>query len=107
MTQFTAAVPVNDTPAMTSQGFFSTVWYRFFQIVAQYEVQIGDMAVQGAGGVNQGWLKCNGQAISRTAYADLFAVIGTAYGIGDGNTTFNVPNIAGPGGASFWKIAFQ
>ena len=41
------------------------------------------------------WLECNGQAISRTEYAELFAVIGTKYGSGDGSTTFNLPNIQG------------
>ena len=40
-----------------------------------------------------GWLICNGQAVSRTTYAALFAVIGTTYGAGDGSTTFNVPNL--------------
>lgn len=39
-----------------------------------------------------GWLVCDGSAISRTRYADLFAVIGTTYGEGDGNSTFNLPN---------------
>lgn len=39
-----------------------------------------------------GWLICDGSAISRTTYADLFAVIGTTYGAGDGSTTFNLPN---------------
>ena len=39
------------------------------------------------------WLICNGQAVSRTTYAALFAVIGTTYGVGDGSTTFNVPNL--------------
>lgn len=49
------------------------------------------------GGANapEGWLLCNGQAISRTDYADLFAAIGTAYGSGDGSTTFNVPDMRG------------
>lgn len=42
-----------------------------------------------------GWLMCYGQAISRTDYADLFTVIGTTYGSGDGSTTFNVPDIRG------------
>jgi microcystin-dependent protein len=42
-----------------------------------------------------GWLACNGSAISRSgANAGLFAVIGTSYGVGDGSTTFNVPNFA-------------
>lgn len=40
-----------------------------------------------------GWLPCNGAAVSRTTYADLFAVIGTIYGAGDGSTTFNLPNL--------------
>ena len=38
-----------------------------------------------------GWLPCQGQAISRTTYARLFAVIGTSFGAGDGSTTFNLP----------------
>ena len=38
------------------------------------------------------WLLCNGQAVSRTDYAALFAAIGTTFGIGNGTTTFNVPN---------------
>lgn len=42
-----------------------------------------------------GWLKENGAAISRTAYAALFAVIGTTYGAGDGVTTFNLPDMRG------------
>lgn len=41
------------------------------------------------------WLLCYGQAISRTTYADLFAVIGGTYGSGDGSTTFNVPDLRG------------
>ena len=40
-----------------------------------------------------GWLLCNGAAISRTKYAALFALIGTTYGTGDGSTTFNVPDL--------------
>lgn len=42
-----------------------------------------------------GWLKANGAAISRTAYADLFAAIGTTFGSGDGFNTFNVPDLRG------------
>lgn len=42
-----------------------------------------------------GYLKCNGAAVSRTAYADLFTSIGTAFGAGDGTTTFNVPDLRG------------
>jgi microcystin-dependent protein len=45
--------------------------------------------------VPDGWLLCHGQAVSRTTYADLFAAIGTAYGLGDGSTTFNLPDLRG------------
>lgn len=40
-----------------------------------------------------GFAICDGQALSRTTYAALFAVIGTTWGAGDGSTTFNVPNL--------------
>ena len=42
-----------------------------------------------------GWELCYGQAVSRTAYANLFAVVGTTYGTGDGSTTFNLPDLRG------------
>lgn len=42
-----------------------------------------------------GWLKANGAAVSRTAYADLFAAIGTTFGAGNGSTTFNLPDLRG------------
>lgn len=43
--------------------------------------------------IPEGFKLCNGQAISRTEYAALFAVLGTKYGEGDGSTTFNLPNL--------------
>lgn len=46
----------------------------------------------GASSPPEGWLFCRGQAVSRTAYAELFAVIGTTFGTGDGSTTFNLPD---------------
>ena len=44
-----------------------------------------------------GWLLCDGSAVSRTNYAGLFAVISTIYGEGDGSTTFNLPVMGGKG----------
>lgn len=41
------------------------------------------------------WLLCDGSAVSRTTYAALFNFIGTAYGVGNGTTTFNVPDLRG------------
>ena len=42
-----------------------------------------------------GWLLCAGQPVSRSAYPDLFAVLGTSFGAGDGSTTFNLPDLRG------------
>jgi microcystin-dependent protein len=42
-----------------------------------------------------GWLICDGSAVSRTTYATLFALISTTYGVGNGSTTFNLPNLKG------------
>jgi len=47
--------------------------------------------------VPSGFLDCNGAAVSRSTYADLFAIIGTTYGTGDGSTTFNVTVGKSPG----------
>jgi microcystin-dependent protein len=41
-----------------------------------------------------GFLECNGSAVSRSTYAALFAVVSTTWGVGDGSTTFNVPDLA-------------
>ncbi len=53
----------------------------------------GSVIAFAANSTPNGYLICNGAAVNRTTYADLFAVIGTTYGSGDGSTTFNVPNL--------------
>ena len=45
--------------------------------------------------IPSGFLECDGTAVSRTTYATLFAVVGTTYGVGDGSTTFNLPDVQG------------
>lgn len=55
----------------------------------------GSMIAFAGSSAPTGWLLCDGSAISRTSYAALFAVVGTAFGSGDGSTTFNLPNMAG------------
>ena len=55
----------------------------------------GQIAFFAGSNAPSGWLKANGAAVSRTAYADLFAAIGTAYGAGDGRNTFNLPDLRG------------
>lgn len=48
-----------------------------------------------ANNLPDGWLLCNGQAVSRQVYATLFDVIGVTYGSGDNRTTFNLPDLRG------------
>lgn len=57
--------------------------------------QAGSIQVWPGSTAPEGWLLCNGQAVSRTTYANLFSVLGTAYGQGNGSTTFNVPDLTG------------
>lgn len=54
---------------------------------------VGVINPYGGATAPDGWLLCHGQALSRTEYADLFAVIGTNFGSGDGSTTFNLPDM--------------
>ena len=48
----------------------------------------------GSATIPSGFLECDGSNVSRTTYADLFAVVGTTYGAGDGSSTFGLPNLA-------------
>lgn len=55
----------------------------------------GDIKITACATPPLNWLLCDGSAISRTHYADLFAAIGTTYGAGNGTTTFNLPDLRG------------
>lgn len=57
--------------------------------------EIGDIKQSVHSSAHNGWLKCDGTAVSRTAYAELFAIISTNFGSGDGTTTFNLPDARG------------
>ena len=64
-------------------------------IHADYATPPGVIQAYGGSAAPSGYMLCNGAAVSRTTYADLFSAIGTNYGVGDGSTTFNVPNLQG------------
>jgi microcystin-dependent protein len=63
---------------------------------------VGELKMWSVPNPPAGWLVCDGAAISRANYSELFSVIATLYGAGDGSTTFNVPDLTGrvPMGAS-------
>ena len=62
---------------------------------------IGTINCFGGSVAPTGWLICDGSAISRTIYSELFSVIGTTYGTGDGSTTFNLPDYRGKIGVGY------
>jgi microcystin-dependent protein len=55
----------------------------------------GTIKAWGGGVIPAGWLRCDGAVVSRTTYAALFSALGTAYGAGDGSTTFGLPDYRG------------
>lgn len=59
----------------------------------------GTIVMTGRSSAPSGWLICNGDAVDRTLYADLYAAIGEAFGPGNGTTTFNLPDMRGRVGA--------
>lgn len=66
------------------------------QVLPEYGGQPTGSVISFAGSTApNGYLLCQGQAVSRTTYAALFAVIGGTYGVGDGSTTFNLPDLRG------------
>jgi microcystin-dependent protein len=61
----------------------------------QFLMPPGAITLWATGTAPSGWLLCQGQEVSRTGFADLFTVISTTYGVGNGTTTFNIPNLQG------------
>tara|TARA_Y100001951_G_C11225091_1_gene231189 strand:+ start:42 stop:722 length:681 start_codon:yes stop_codon:yes gene_type:complete len=57
--------------------------------------EVGTIKPWGKATAPVGYVLCDGSAISRTTYVDLFGVISTTYGVGNGSTTFNVPDLQG------------
>lgn len=56
---------------------------------------VGEILIYTGSTIPANYLLCDGSAISRSDYADLFDAIGTTYGVGDGSSTFNIPNLVG------------
>lgn len=57
--------------------------------------EVGAVVAFATQNVPTGYLRCTGAAVSRTTYKHLFAKIGTSFGVGDGTTTFNLPDLRG------------
>lgn len=77
---------------LDSDGAISS---EFKAEVATYSAPTGTVIYTLSTNVGEGWLLCDGSAVSRSSYAALFNEIGTRYGAGDGSTTFNLPDFRG------------
>ena len=66
-----------------------------FYLATTSSVPSGSIQMWSTATAPTGYILCNGVAISRTTYSTLYGVIGTTFGVGDGSTTFNVPNYQG------------
>jgi microcystin-dependent protein len=100
----TSRAPLNSpsltgTPlAPTATGGTSTTQIAttaFVQTAIGASVPSGVVSPYAGSTAPSGWLLCSGDAVSRSTYAALFAIVGTTYGVGDGSTTFNIPDLRG------------
>lgn len=73
----------------------SNAWKELNLAVAGDTFPIGAIAVYPLDSAPANWLPLNGQQVSRTEYAELFAILGTKYGAGNGTTTFSLPDFRG------------
>lgn len=88
--------PVAPTAAVgTATDQLATTGFVARAILSAPQAPAGAVLSFAMASAPDGWLKCNGAAVSRTAYAKLFAAIGTLFGAGDGATTFNLPDLRG------------
>lgn len=74
-------------------GMVTPAWYRLFLRLLN-QTGPGTIVIYGGASAPSNTLLCNGAAVSRSTYANLFGAIGITFGPGDGTTTFNIPNIA-------------
>lgn len=84
-----------EVPTGSVIGFDGTTIPAGYEEVQYAFIPTGSIMQFAGATAPTGFLICDGSAISRTDYSDLFDTIGTAYGTGDGSTTFNIPNLKG------------
>lgn len=94
--ELTAGVLIQGTPYTALYNNSDGVWYLHNFYVNPYVAPIGGMIeFIGSTAPNSAFVFPYGQAISRTTYSVLFGMISTTFGVGDGSTTFNIPDLRG------------
>lgn len=88
---------IQGTPYVATYNNSDAVFYLQGGFANPYGIPLGGMMpyLNQSAAPNSAFAYPYGQAISRTTYATLFTLIGTAYGVGDGSTTFNIPDLRG------------
>ncbi len=79
------------TGMLKQRNAANSAWVTLFPLATTVDPS-GTIKLYAGASAPTGYLICDGSAVSRTTYADLFAVLSTTYGAGDGSTTFNVPD---------------
>lgn len=86
-----------DPPAPSGDALNATVLdaiiAKINAMIAEGNAFAGTIIAFGGSTAPDGFLSCDGSAVSRTTYADLFTAISTTWGVGDGSTTFNLPDL--------------
>lgn len=81
--------------AYVANGAGSGAWETVNGLVVTPAFPVGSVIPYAGTVAPTGWALCYGQGLSRSTYLDLYSIIGTAYGIGDGSVTFNIPDLRG------------
>lgn len=90
------SAPLVDTKSLITspwRQFLQSLWKQVNSIQSSTAFFPGMLVLYGGPSLPIGWFLCDGSAVSRTLYSDLFAAVGTTWGAGNGSTTFNVPNL--------------
>lgn len=84
-------------PSITQskEGFGIQAWFQRIVRAVNNNTPVGVLLAYAGSIAPTGWVLCDGSAISRTTYVELFSIIGETFGVGDGLTTFNLPDLKG------------
>jgi microcystin-dependent protein len=96
LTELLAGTLIRGTPYLATYNNLDAVWYLQSFYGNPYNIPLGGgLPFFGSTAPNSSFVFPFGQAISRSTYATLFSLLGTAYGVGDGSSTFNLPDLRG------------
>lgn len=86
---------VNDTTPSINATNLNNIEAKVLELDDEAEINrcIGSIKLYAGSSVPSGYLLCDGRAVSRSTYSSLYTAIGTTWGVGDGSTTFNVPDM--------------